>query len=81
MNNEQRAAMSKLTWTPKRKPINTELVHKAHKRSARAQQFAGVHWGWWVFWSLFFWPALIVVAILHNGKKSNAIALAALNSK
>ena len=29
----------------------------------------GVHWGWWVFWLIFFWPALIVVALIHFGRK------------
>ena len=25
----------------------------------------GVHWGYWIFWLLVFWPALIVVAWIH----------------
>ena len=32
----------------------------------------GIHWGWWVFWGLVFLPSLIVVAILHNGRKTRA---------
>ena len=25
----------------------------------------GVHWGWWLFWLLIFWPALIITAVIH----------------
>jgi hypothetical protein len=28
----------------------------------------GVHAGWWVFWLIVFWPALIVVAVVHFNK-------------
>ncbi len=35
----------------------------------------GVHWFWWVFWLLVFFPALIVVAIVHTNKKDKAIML------
>jgi len=26
----------------------------------------GVHWAWWVFWLLVFWPALFLVWITHK---------------
>tara|TARA_Y100001956_G_C4128568_1_gene191964 strand:- start:7703 stop:7975 length:273 start_codon:yes stop_codon:yes gene_type:complete len=29
----------------------------------------GVHWGWWVFWLVFFWPMLIAVAWVHSNSK------------
>lgn len=32
----------------------------------------GVHWGWWVVWGLVFLPSLIVVAMIHNGRKQRA---------
>jgi hypothetical protein len=32
----------------------------------------GVHWFWWVFWLLIFWPALIVTWIIHSNKKERA---------
>ena len=28
----------------------------------------GVHVGWWVVWLLLFWPALLVVAMIHCQK-------------
>jgi hypothetical protein len=33
--------------------ISADKVHK------------GVHWGWWVFWIIVFWPACIFVALSH----------------
>ncbi len=35
----------------------------------------GVHWFWWIFWLVVFFPALIVVAIVHTNKKDKAIML------
>ena len=26
----------------------------------------GVHWGWWLFWLIFFWPALVFVWLKHS---------------
>ncbi|AGH32041.1 hypothetical protein VPIG_00185 [Vibrio phage PWH3a-P1] len=25
----------------------------------------GVHWGWWVFWGLVFYPVLLLTALIH----------------
>lgn len=25
----------------------------------------GVHWGWFVFWILIFWPVLLLTALIH----------------
>ncbi|CUH49799.1 hypothetical protein RUA4292_03997 [Ruegeria atlantica] len=36
----------------------------------------GVHWFWWVFWTVLFWPALLIVYFVHTGKKSAGAALA-----
>jgi len=36
------------------------------------QPSCGVHPGWWVFWTVAFWPALIVVAVVHSDKKKKA---------
>ena len=32
----------------------------------------GVHWFWWLFWAIAFLPALILVAIIHIGRKNRA---------
>jgi len=29
-----------------------------------------VHWGWWVFWILIFWPALIITSIISLTRKA-----------
>ena len=34
------------------------------------QQEIGVHWGWWLFWLIVFWPALLFVALSHSKKKA-----------
>ena len=33
-----------------------------------------VHWFWWLFWAVAFWPALIVVAIVDNNKRKQTSA-------
>lgn len=32
----------------------------------------GVNIFWWLFWLVVFFPALIIVAIVHNGRKNRA---------
>ena len=32
------------------------------------KEVEGVHWAWWLFWLLVFWPALIFVWASHNSK-------------
>ena len=32
-----------------------------------------VHWGWYAFWLLVFWPALIFVIIVDCGKRDKFI--------
>lgn len=32
-----------------------------------------VHWGWWVFWALLFWPALLIVALISCFRKKYAV--------
>ena len=32
----------------------------------------GVHWAWWVLWAILFWQALIIIAIIHTGRKNRA---------
>jgi hypothetical protein len=34
-----------------------------------------VHWGWWVFWLVFFWPCLIIVGILSLFRKQYLVRL------
>ena len=41
-------------------------------KSAEKKDANGVHWFWWVFWLIAFFPALIVVAIMHTGRKNRA---------
>jgi hypothetical protein len=36
--------------------------------------YKGVHWGWWVFWIIVFWPACIFVAISHFKIVYNVVA-------
>ena len=50
--------------------INTTAEERA--KSAEKRDANGVHWFWWVFWLIAFFPALIVVAIMHNGRKTRA---------
>ena len=28
----------------------------------------GVHWGWWLFWLIVFWPGLLFVWLKHSNK-------------
>ncbi|MEP1200763.1 hypothetical protein [Tateyamaria sp.] len=46
----------------------------AQKRviAAKERDAKGVHWVWWVLCLLVFFPALIVVAIVHSGRKNRA---------
>ena len=39
-----------------------------------------VHWFWWLFWLVVFWPALIIVYVIHS-KRANAALVAAINNK
>lgn len=39
--------------------------------SGKAER-TGVHWFWWVFWLFMFFPALLIVAIIHSGRKTRA---------
>ena len=54
--------------------INTTAEERAAMGAKRRQKVdaGGVHWFWWVFWLIAFFPALIVVAIMHNGRKTRA---------
>jgi len=46
---------------------------KAKRQAKRMTNEAnGVHWFWWLFWLVLFFPALIVVAIMHTGRKNRA---------
>ena len=40
------------------------------------EKLKGVHVGWWIFWLLIFWPALLVTAWLHfNSTRLYKVAL------
>ena len=54
--------------------INTTEAERAQMRAdrARARDAGGIHWLWWVFWLIVFFPALIVVAIVHSARKNRA---------
>lgn len=54
--------------------INTTAEERAARgaKLERERDKGGVHWFWWVFWLIAFFPALIVVAIIHNGRKTRA---------
>ena len=54
--------------------INKTEAERAEMRAKRRQKVdaGGVHAFWWVFWLIAFFPALIVVAIIHNGRKTRA---------
>ena len=52
-----------------------EIMSKTVTRREISAEGEGVHWGWWVFWLLAFWPALIVVLIVHIGKKSKQVVI------
>ena len=32
-----------------------------------------VHWGWWVFWALIFWPAVLVIALISFFRKKYTV--------
>lgn len=32
----------------------------------------GVHWFWWVFWLIVFWPAVFLVWMEHNNRKRHS---------
>ena len=34
-----------------------------------------VHWGWYVFWLLVFWPAIIVTLIIDSGKSDKFVPM------
>lgn len=46
-------------------------IEKRAKKGGKANR-TGVHWFWWVFWLIMFFPALIIVAIIHSGRKTRA---------
>ena len=54
--------------------INKTEAERAEMRAKRREKVdaGGVHAFWWVFWLIAFFPALIVVAIIHNGRKTRA---------
>ena len=54
--------------------INTTAEERAamDAKLERERDKGGVHAFWWVFWLIAFFPALIVVAIIHNGRKTRA---------
>ena len=63
-------AMGTAVW----RIINTTAEERAAMDAKRRQKAdaGGVHAFWWVFWLIAFFPALIVVAIIHNGRKTRA---------
>lgn len=48
------------------------LTHEQRDEIRGKPEPAGVHWFWWVFWLIVFLPALIIVAIIHTGRKTRA---------
>ena len=34
----------------------------------------GVHWFWWLFWLVVFWPALLFVILTHTDRRKRAVA-------
>ena len=48
--------------------MNTVLKGKVSNFSLVTQEGEGVHWFWWIFWLLVFWPAVVLVAIAHSKK-------------
>jgi hypothetical protein len=40
--------------------------------AALSKEARGVHAFWWIFWAIVFFPMLIVVAIVHVGRKNRA---------
>ena len=50
------------------------------KQTAAEIDAGGVHWFWWVFWLIIFFPALIVVAIIHTGRKNRAAIRSSLQA-
>jgi hypothetical protein len=45
---------------------------QAREKTASADDACGVHWGWWVFWTVVCWPALIFVYAVHTDKRERA---------
>ncbi len=44
----------------------------AQERAAKTDA-GGVHAIWWILWLILFFPALIIVAIVHNGRKNRSV--------
>ena len=48
------------------------LINTTKAERIAATDAGGVHWVWWILWLILFFPALIVVAIIHTGRKNRA---------
>lgn len=42
---------------------------KAEKVKVLDTKRDGVHWGWWIFWLVIFWPMLAVLALVHYNSR------------
>ena len=54
-----------INWTPEQRAERARKIEYKHNKG-------GVHIFWWTFWLIVFFPALIVVAIIHSNKKTRA---------
>ena len=54
-----------------RAEIKAKQAAKSEAHAIKRDQ-GGVHWFWWLAWLIVFFPALIVVAIIHVGRKNRA---------
>lgn len=49
----------------------TETITEEEVEVETKKEVKGVHIGWWIFWLIVFFPALIVVAVVHFNKLRN----------
>lgn len=54
-----------INWTSEQRGERARKIEYKHNKG-------GVHILWWIFWLIVFFPALIVVAIIHSNKKTRA---------
>jgi len=66
-------AVYSLIFHTEEERVGMRAEAKAKRQAKRmAKEANGVHWFWWLFWLVVFFPALIVVAIMHTGAKNRA---------